>query len=72
MDGRVPHDEVLTIEEAAAILKMKPRQVYELTRRRTQERMEVPFPAFSIHRKAKRVRKSDLLKWIEQLATREP
>jgi hypothetical protein len=30
--------------------------------------MEVPFPAFSIHSKAKRVRNSDLMAWIENLA----
>jgi hypothetical protein len=66
----VSHDEVLTMEEAAAILKMKPRQVYELTRRRSQERHDIPFPAFSIHAKAKRIRKSDLMNWIEQLASR--
>jgi hypothetical protein len=65
-----PHDEVLTMEEAAVILKMKPRQVYELTRRRSQERHDIPFPAFSIHCKAKRIRRSDLMNWIEQLATR--
>jgi len=53
----VSHDEVLTMEESAAILKMRPRQVYELTRRRSQERHDVPFPAFSIHSKAKRIRK---------------
>jgi hypothetical protein len=65
----IPQDEVLTMEEAAAILKMKPRQVYELTRRRSQERMDVPFPAFSIHCKAKRIRRSDLMDWIERLAS---
>ena len=64
------HDEVLTMEEAAAILKMTSRQVYELTRRRSQERHDIPFPAFSIHCKAKRIRKSDLMSWIEQLASR--
>jgi hypothetical protein len=69
MDG-VLQDEVLTMEEAAAILKMKPRQVYELTRRRSQERHGVPFPAFAIHCKAKRIRKSDLMNWIDQLASR--
>jgi predicted DNA-binding transcriptional regulator AlpA len=63
-------DAILTMEEAAQILKMTPKQVYELCRRRSLERMDVPFPAFSIHAKAKRVRKSDLLKWIDQLATR--
>ena len=66
----VSRDEVLTMEEAAAILKMKPRQVYELTRRRSQERHDIPFPAFAIHCKAKRIRKSDLMNWIERLATR--
>jgi hypothetical protein len=66
----VTHDEVLTMEEAAAILKMKPRQVYELTRHRSQERHDIPFPAFSIHCKAKRIRRSDLMNWIEQLTSR--
>ena len=33
-------DQVLTIEEAAQFLKMTPRQVYELCRVRSQERME--------------------------------
>jgi len=44
---------------------MTPKQVYELCR---EERMEYPFPAFSIHSKAKRVRKSDLMAWIDALA----
>jgi hypothetical protein len=61
-------DQVLTIEEAAQFLKMTEKQVYELTRTRSQERMEHPFPAFSIHSKAKRVRKSDLMTWIDALA----
>ena len=52
-------DQILTIEEAAQFLKMTPRQVFELCRVRSQERMEYPFPAFSIHSKAKRVRKSE-------------
>jgi predicted DNA-binding transcriptional regulator AlpA len=62
-------DEILTMKEAAEILKMSERQVYELTRRRSQERMEHPFPVFSIHRKALRIRKCDLMNWIEKLAT---
>jgi hypothetical protein len=57
-------DEILTMSEAAAILKMTERQVYELTRRRSLERMEHPFPAFNIHAKAKRIRRSDLMAWI--------
>jgi len=63
-------DQILTIEEAAQFLKMTPKQVYELCRARSQERMEYPFPAFSIHSKAKRVRKSDLMAWIDALASR--
>ena len=63
-------DQILTIEEAAQFLKMTPRQVYELCRARSQEQMEHPFPAFSIHSKAKRVRKSDLMAWIAKLAAK--
>jgi predicted DNA-binding transcriptional regulator AlpA len=62
-------DQILTMAEAAEILKMTERQVYELTRRRSQERMEMPFPAFAIHSKALRVRKSDLTAWIDKMAT---
>jgi hypothetical protein len=61
-------DEILTMSEVAAMLKMTEKQVYELTRRRSIERMEHPFPAFNIHAKAKRVRKTDLMPWIETLA----
>jgi predicted DNA-binding transcriptional regulator AlpA len=66
--GATMSDEILTMSEAAAILKMTERQVYELTRRRSIERMEHPFPAFNIHVKAKRVRRSDLMGWIDTLA----
>jgi len=61
--------EILTMDEAAAILKMTPKQVFELCRRRSQERMRYPFPAFNLHAKAKRIRRSDLMDWIEQMAT---
>lgn len=62
-------DQVLTMAEAAEILKMTERQVYELTRRRSQERMEMPFPVFAIHCKALRIRKSDLMTWIDKMAS---
>jgi Helix-turn-helix domain len=62
-------DQILTMAEAAEILKMRERQVYELTRRRSQERMDSPFPVFAIHCKALRVRKSDLMKWIDEMAS---
>jgi predicted DNA-binding transcriptional regulator AlpA len=63
-------DQILTMAEAAEILKMTERQVYELTRRRSQERMDYPFPVFAIHSKALRVRKSDLMTWINKIAQR--
>jgi hypothetical protein len=36
-------DEILTMSKVAAVLKMTERQVYELARRRSLERMEYPF-----------------------------
>lgn len=62
-------DVILTMAEAAEILRMTESQVYELTRKRSQERMEHRFPVFAIHAKALRVRKSDLMNWIGQMAT---
>jgi predicted DNA-binding transcriptional regulator AlpA len=63
-------DQILTMTEAAEILNMTERQVYELTRRRSQERMDYPFPVFAIHSKALRVRKGDLMTWINKIAQR--
>jgi hypothetical protein len=62
-------DQILTMGEAAEILRMSERQVYELTRRRSQERMDYPFPVFAIHSKALRVRKNDLMNWLDKIAT---
>jgi predicted DNA-binding transcriptional regulator AlpA len=62
-------DQILTMEEAAQILKMSPKQVFELTRKRSQERMDISFPAFNLHAKAKRIRKSDLMNWIDKMAS---
>jgi predicted DNA-binding transcriptional regulator AlpA len=60
-------DEVLTLREVARILKAKTKQIYELTRARGQERSSIPLPVFTIHSKMKRVRKSDLRKWLNDL-----
>lgn len=70
MNDTCSDETVLTMGEVAEILKLSERQVYELTRRRSQERQEVPFPCFSLHSKALRVRRSDLMAWIDMLATR--
>ncbi len=64
-------DEILTLEEAGQILKLTKNQVYSLTRTRGQQRAQHPFPVFTIHSKAKRVRRSDLMRWVAQLAAAE-
>lgn len=61
-------DEILTIPELATWLKMKPAQVYELTRCRGQMRREHPLPVLRFHRKALRFRKSDVQEWLDILA----
>ena len=68
-DNTTIEDEVLTLEEVGQILKLTKSQVYSLTRTRGQQRAQYPFPVFTIHSKAKRVRRSDLMRWVAQLAT---
>jgi predicted DNA-binding transcriptional regulator AlpA len=60
--------QIWTVTEVASYLKMSPRQVRELTRRRAQERSECPLPCFKIHSKCLRFRKSDVQQWLEALA----
>ena len=67
-DNITIEDEVLTLEEVGQILKLTKSQVYSLTRTRGQQRAQHPFPVFTIHSKAKRVRRSDLTRWVTQLA----
>lgn len=62
------HDDIWTVADAARYLKMSPRQVLELTRRRSQERSEHPLPFFKIHSKCLRFRKSDVEQWLASLA----
>ncbi len=61
-------EQIWTVTEVADYLKMSPRQVWELTRRRGQERSECPLPCFKIHSKCLRFRKSDVQQWLETLA----
>ena len=60
-------DEVLTLREVARILKTRTNQIYELTRRRAKARTDSPLPVFKVHSKMARVKKSDLMKWIDDL-----
>ena len=62
------NDEVWTVADVAQHLKMTPRQVWELTRRRGQLRSDHPIPYIKIHRKALRFRKSDVQQWLAKLA----
>jgi len=62
------YDDIWTVADAARYLKMSPRQVLELTRRRSQERCEHPLPYFKIHSKCLRFRKSDVQQWLEVLS----
>jgi excisionase family DNA binding protein len=52
---------LLTVEEAAALLRVPVSWVYERTRRRTKDRL----PGFRLG-KYWRFRESDLLEWIEE------
>lgn len=60
--------ELLTIDECAALLKVKPRTVYEMTSARGQARSEYPLPVLRLNSKCLRFRREDIEKWIETLA----
>lgn len=66
-DSKDSENEVLTLREVAHILKCCTNQVYELTRGRSQARMNDPLPVFTIHRKMKRVRRADLMRWLDEM-----
>jgi excisionase family DNA binding protein len=57
---------LLTLEEAAALLKLDRGQMYELTRNRSRCRQSVPLPVVRIG-KRKMFRASSLNEWISQL-----
>ncbi len=61
-------EEVWTVAATADYLKMRPRQVWELTRRRSQERSRHPLPFIKVHSKCLRFRKTDVQQWLEALA----
>ena len=68
--GMLAVDEILTVEDLAGWLKLKPRQIYELTRQRGQVRSECPLPVLRFHSKALRFRRSDVEAWLDKLAAR--
>jgi excisionase family DNA binding protein len=61
------HNQLLTIDEVAEVLRMPKRQVYELTRRRTWERSAAPIPLLKVTGNTRFLR-ADVEGWIEKLA----
>jgi excisionase family DNA binding protein len=62
---------LLTIEEAADLLRIKVRSLYELTSRRRRERSEHPIPVIKLNSKCLRFRREDLEKWVEAQVSHE-
>jgi len=59
-------EEILSMDEAAARLKLTRSQLYEMTRSRARARQAVPIPFIRLG-KTRRFRASALQQWLEQL-----
>ena len=60
-------NEILTIDDLAALLKMNRRQIYEMTSNRGRVRSTLPVPLLRINGNL-RFRRSDIAKWLDELA----
>jgi excisionase family DNA binding protein len=60
--------ELLTIDECAALLKVSPRSVYEMTSSRGRARRQHPLPVLRLNSKCLRFRREDIEAWLEQIA----
>ena len=58
----------MNVEDVAEFLKCTTRQVFELTRKRSQVRGRHPLPCIKIHRKMLRFRRSDVTEWLDNIA----
>jgi excisionase family DNA binding protein len=63
--------ELLTVEEAAAVLRVSPRTIYEMTSNRGRARRQHPLPVVRLNSKCLRFRREDIEKWIEQNVSRQ-
>jgi excisionase family DNA binding protein len=63
--------ELLTIEECAALLKVKPRTIYEMTSNRGRERRKHPLPVIRLNTKCLRFRRADIEAWLDVIAREE-
>ena len=57
---------ILTVHEAAELLKMKPSQLYSMTKKRGRARMAKPIPVIRINGSLRFCRES-LLGWLKEL-----
>jgi predicted DNA-binding transcriptional regulator AlpA len=65
-------NEILTVEELATLLKMKRRQIYEMTRGRARVRQALPLPLPLLRINGNlRFRRTDVAKWLDELAEHE-
>lgn len=71
MNDTVKDTEILTLRDVAKILRCATNKVYELTRGRAKARMDSPLPVFKIHSKMTRIRKADLMKWLDEMIEKQ-
>jgi hypothetical protein len=63
--------EILTLKDVARILRTATNKIYELTRGRAKARMADPLPVLRIHSKMLRVRKADLMDWLDKMVEKQ-
>jgi len=59
-------DEILTIDELGALLKMSRRQIYEMTSKRTRAKQQHPLPLLRVNGNL-RFSKSSVEAWLQKL-----
>lgn len=62
-------DEIMTVKDVAAFLKMSAGQIYEQTREKTRSRRTYPIPFMKINGNL-RFRRSHILIWLDAQAKR--
>lgn len=65
-------EKLLTLQEAAELLAVSPRTIYEMTSRRGRTRREHPLPVIRLNSKCLRFREADLEAWVAKIAEGSP
>jgi predicted DNA-binding transcriptional regulator AlpA len=60
---------LLNVSQVSELLQCTPRQVFELSRNRSQVRGRNPLPCIKIHKKMLRFRRADVEQWLNDLTT---